>query len=89
MPTKQPPKLATKGEVTHKVRLDRDGYVRCRVCSCTEREPCDPPCSWAEEDLCSLCASAVDALFHWESGAHRPSWAALRRDVARLLGGMR
>lgn len=33
-----------------------DGVRRCRICGCTEDEPCeldDGPCSWVEEDLCS------------------------------------
>jgi hypothetical protein len=62
---------------------DRDGYIRCRVCGCTEREPCDPPCSWApgEADLCSNCEAAVLVVTCWLEGAHRPYWAALLREV--------
>ena len=30
----------------------------CRECGCTEHNACLPPCSWAEEDLCSACAGA-------------------------------
>lgn len=32
------------------------GERRCRICGCTDYEPCyldDGPCSWVEEDLCS------------------------------------
>lgn len=63
------------------VRRYRDGFVRCRVCSCTEREPCAPSCSWVDGDLCSGCAVVVEAVVHWMDDAHRPSWAALRREV--------
>jgi hypothetical protein len=68
------------------LRHDRDGYIRCRVCGCTEREPCDPPCSReeGEADLCTLCAAAVNILTSWREGAHRPNLAALRREVAKL-----
>ncbi|MDP2729107.1 MAG: hypothetical protein Q8O55_01335 [Dehalococcoidales bacterium] len=27
----------------------------CRVCGCSEEDPCDGGCGWAEEDLCSAC----------------------------------
>lgn len=65
------------------LRHDRDGLIRCRVCGCTDREPCAPPCSWAEgeADLCSTCAAAACVLVSWREGAHRPSWAALKREV--------
>ena len=29
----------------------------CRVCKCSHTDPCDPPCGWAEEDLCTACAA--------------------------------
>ena len=25
----------------------------CKVCGCTDQEPCKPPCSWVDTDLCS------------------------------------
>jgi hypothetical protein len=28
----------------------------CRICGCTDEEPCDGPCGWVEGDLCSECA---------------------------------
>jgi hypothetical protein len=28
---------------------------RCRSCGCTHTSPCDPPCSWAEAELCTAC----------------------------------
>ncbi len=27
----------------------------CRVCGCSEEDPCDNGCFWDEEDLCSAC----------------------------------
>jgi hypothetical protein len=33
----------------------------CRVCGCTWCDPCDPPCSWAEIDLCTACVGRVPA----------------------------
>jgi hypothetical protein len=75
---------AKPGEVV--LRHDRDGYIRCRVCSCTEREPCEPSCSWVEADLCSLCAEVAEALTTWYLSANRPSLAALRREVDAAIG---
>lgn len=31
---------------------------RCRVCGCTEHQPCEEGCWWALEHLCSRCAGA-------------------------------
>lgn len=31
----------------------------CRVCGCTNDEACVGGCSWAEPDLCSVCAALV------------------------------
>lgn len=28
----------------------------CKVCGCSEEDPCEGGCSWVEEDLCSACA---------------------------------
>jgi hypothetical protein len=71
--------------LSHTIRVDRDGLVRCRVCSCTEREPCEPPCSWAEEDLCSWCSSVAESLADFLEGAHRPSLAPLLREVKAIV----
>ncbi len=67
------------------VKRDGNGLIRCRVCGCTEAEPCAPSCSWVEADLCSGCAEAADLLYEWFVGAHRPSRAALLRELDRLL----
>jgi hypothetical protein len=55
--------------------------TRCRVCKCTELEPCNPPCAWApsQGDLCTNCADMIRALSEWQISAHRQSWAALKR----------
>ena len=74
------------------IKVDRDGFVRCRVCGCTECEPCEPPCSWIEGvdkgkrrgPLCSGCAQTLKAMVEWSEGAHRPNVSALLRDFARL-----
>lgn len=69
------------------LKLDRDGLIRCRVCGCTEREPCNPPCSWIDVDLCSGCADAVLALAEWYDGAHRSNKAALFRELDEHMCG--
>ena len=66
------------------VKRDRDGFIRCRVCGCTEREPCNPPCAWHFPDLCDSCALLVTQILVWWEGAHRPSWARLKREVEIL-----
>jgi predicted Fe-S protein YdhL (DUF1289 family) len=63
------------------IRHDRDGYIRCRVCGCTEREPCHPPCYWAEDDLCDGCQRAALAIAEWRDGARRANLSALLREV--------
>ncbi len=45
--------------------------MRCRVCGCSEREPCNPPCSWAEAELCSECDEAIDDLVAYREAARR------------------
>jgi hypothetical protein len=54
---------------------------RCRVCGCTEREPCNPPCAWFDESLCTSCALVVEAIVSWAEGAHRINRTALWREV--------
>jgi hypothetical protein len=70
------------------IKTDRERLVRCRVCGCTEREPCygpDGPCGWAEADLCTSCEEAVLTMCDWFNGAHRPSFAALLREYKRVV----
>jgi hypothetical protein len=67
-------------------KRDKNGLTRCRVCGCTYIEPCNPPCSWVDNDLCSTCHATVDMMVGWLDAAHRPSMVALKREVklARL-----
>jgi hypothetical protein len=71
------------------VRHDRDGFVRCRVCGCTEIDACNPPCLWVRppqgpiEDLCTTCQRAAEALVYWMDEARRAPMAALLREVKR------
>ena len=45
----------------------------CRVCACTEEEPCGPiGCTWVEPDLCDHCAEFVMDILLWMSEAHTP-----------------
>ena len=55
--------------------------ARCRICACTEREPCEPLCSWFEEDLCTSCALVIEAVAVWMVGAHRPVLAKMLREA--------
>ena len=32
----------------------------CRVCGCSNEDPCEDGCYWVEEDLCSACVDKVD-----------------------------
>jgi hypothetical protein len=69
----------------HIVKRDRNGLIRCRVCRCTELEPCFPPCWWepGEEDICNRCNEMAYHLRVFMAGAHRFSRKALFREVAR------
>jgi hypothetical protein len=80
--------LQRAGIETAVLRHDCDGYIRCRVCGCTECEPCDPPCAWeeGEADLCTICAAAVDTVTSWYLSVNRPSLAALKREVYAAIG---
>lgn len=47
--------------------LDCEAGDYCRVCGCTQNNPCEPPCGWAEEGLCTSCApeAKVDDTDEW------------------------
>jgi len=32
----------------------------CRVCGCSNEDPCEGGCYWVEEDLCSACAKKLE-----------------------------
>jgi hypothetical protein len=38
---------------------------RCRVCGCTDEQPCVGGCTWVSDDLCSACATPAVMDF-WE-----------------------
>ena len=47
-----------------------DGEPVCRVCGCTEYDPCPGGCFWVGPDLCSACAGARKKTRHFgRSGA--------------------
>jgi hypothetical protein len=56
-------------------------WGKCRVCRCTERYPCEPPCGWPEPDLCSSCALVIGAIRAWMESANMPNLTALMREV--------
>ena len=62
--------------------------MRCKVCGCTEREPCCPACGWSdiEPNLCTVCEDAADALVEWALAARRTNMAGLMRVFNRRLG---
>ena len=68
-------------------KTDRAGFLKCRVCGCTERAACNPPCGWQQDelDLCTGCADAVHALWVWADGAHRPKIPALIQELKRQI----
>ena len=64
---------------------DRNGLLRCRVCRCSDREPCNPPCGWDPDDnrgdLCTSCSGVIEHMLVWFDYAHRPTKAALMREL--------
>jgi len=64
--------------------IDEDGQVKCRVCACTGRRSCNPPCHRVKEDLCSTCLEAVQAVLYWRQSAFKPNRNALWMEVSRL-----
>ena len=59
--------------------------TRCRVCGCTEADGCPEGCSWVDDDLCSICASAAEAIAAWIYGARRANKTALWREAVGKL----
>lgn len=53
--------------------LGNTGARRCRICGCTDKQPCvtgDPlgfTCAWSSHDegLCDFCVSAMAAMAQW------------------------
>ena len=73
----------------HRLQTNTYGQVKCRVCGCTDRHSCNPPCHWVEENLCSTCLEAAQALLDWRESAVKPDrnalWMELNRLYRRLL----
>jgi hypothetical protein len=78
------PPLSDTEAAQRGIKVDRDGLMRCRMCSCTEREPCNPPCAWMDGDICDSCWFQAVALVDYFETAHRPNMRALLREVKRL-----
>jgi hypothetical protein len=54
--------------------------MKCRFCGCTENDACPEGCSWAEPNLCSVCALFKKGLAEYYENARRsPSKALLGR----------
>jgi hypothetical protein len=63
--------------------------TRCRVCGCTDSDPCRLGCFWVEPDLCSVCsatvANMIENLCDWVTVAHTPDPTRLAKEVERQL----
>ena len=58
--------------------------MRCKICGCTEQDPCNPPCAWDTPGVCTTCATAAEALADWLREAVRPKKAALWREAEEI-----
>lgn len=38
----------------------QESALICRVCGCSDYDPCEGGCSWVEEDLCSVCLEKIN-----------------------------
>jgi hypothetical protein len=63
------------------IRTDRHGFIRCRVCGCTEIDACENGCSWSKQDLCSTCASGAGAIADWFERTRGANWTRLWQAV--------
>jgi hypothetical protein len=61
--------------------------MKCRVCGCSEFDPCPGGCAWAPGggDICTVCFAAAEAIREWMEETRRVNWAALRREVLPQL----
>lgn len=58
--------------------------MTCRFCECTDDEACNPPCSWAAENVCSTCQEALEALETWLESCVKPHLFLLIREAAKM-----
>lgn len=49
--------------------FDPEPVATCRVCGCTDDRACEGGCWWVEPDLCSTCASRIEAAVKREPSA--------------------
>jgi len=56
----------------------------CRVCGCTDFEPCLEGCSWAEADLCSACVGTPGEKAKGTIRGLRAAVARIRREKEEL-----
>ena len=40
--------------------------MKCRICGCTDEHACPGGCYWVEDDLCSRCDEAIEAVSRWK-----------------------
>lgn len=73
------------------VRRDRNGFIKCRVCGCTEVDACPSGCAWVEMDLCSVCSGTAfqvaEMILRWRENCRRANKAALDREIAGYMSG--
>jgi hypothetical protein len=71
--------------MTKHKRSRHQPYVRkCRVCRCSEFEPCNPPCAWSKDPtLCTTCVEMIVYLQEWLESAHRANFSALEREARK------
>lgn len=68
------------------MKIDRHGFIRCRVCGCTQIDACPGGCGWAYANLCTICDQAAQALVTWMQDSRRPMWEPLKREALRQGG---
>ncbi len=64
-----------------------DDLTKCRVCGCSQNEPCNPPCGWARAkgNLCTSCDDLAGNIREWmQDVAVLPNLAELVLEVLQL-----
>lgn len=57
---------------------------RCRYCHCTDEDGCPAGCSWAAEDVCSMCADFIHELDAYVDACRRVSISSLARMLREI-----